>query len=456
MTLPASRGGNLFVTAICTVFPGFQCDQNVGGSDGYWARGQVNAAHLLLSNAAAPEGTAFSGSALQPHARGVAHLVFTATDANGPGIYTVSAAIDGRSVFNATPNTNDGACVPVGTDASGALMFDSQQPCPATEVVDVPVPTTGFPDGSHALAVTVTDAAHNSSTVLDQNITTSNPLTTPNPSGRRAIHARFTISWRWNDATTTLRSIRVQHLPRYRARGRSLCRQALPAAAGRRHRSPQGGGAAKPARRPPAERRPDAADHRHPAPPRRRADRVGYPQRTDPAGEAVALMTARSIRLTTVAGLMCALFACASAARAGTWMQVSCVNPDGTAAPSEGWTLSASTPADPGGIASTQCSPGTPMLAELSVLAGAPANSAEYLSYQPPAGSTLVDGSLNVIMSADGYGSDSAGSAAGVAGLYEPSLAAPFFRCVAFSQTCGPTPNFSGVVSLPKEGTEER
>jgi hypothetical protein len=104
--------------------------------------------------------------------------------------------------------------VPVGTDASGALMFDFAQPCPATEVVDVPIPTAGLPDGSHALAVTVTDAARNSSTVLDQNITTSNPQTTPAASGRRAIHARFTISWHWNGATTTLRSIRVQHLPR--------------------------------------------------------------------------------------------------------------------------------------------------------------------------------------------------------------------------------------------------
>ena len=46
-----------------------------------------------------------------------------------------------------------------------------------------------------------------------------------------------------------------------------------------------------------------------------------------------------------------------------------------------GWTLSASSPPDPGGIASTQCSPRTPMLAELSVLAGAPPNSAEYCCY---------------------------------------------------------------------------
>ena len=93
-------------------------------------------------------------------------------------------------------------------------MFDYQQPCLTSEGVDVPVPTAGLSDGSHELAVTVTDAAGNSSTVLDQNITTSNPQTTPNPSGRRALHARFVISWRWTGTTTLLRSIRVTHLLR--------------------------------------------------------------------------------------------------------------------------------------------------------------------------------------------------------------------------------------------------
>jgi hypothetical protein len=62
--------------------------------------------------------------------------------------------------------------------------------------------------------VTVTDAAHNSSTVVDQTITTSNPQTTPAPSGRRTPRARFVISWRWLGATTVLRSIRVQNLAR--------------------------------------------------------------------------------------------------------------------------------------------------------------------------------------------------------------------------------------------------
>ena len=47
-------------------------------------------------------------------------------------------------------------------------------------------------------------------------------------------------------------------------------------------------------------------------------------------------MTVRSICLVTAAAVMCAVFAWAPAAHAGTWIQVSCVNPDGSAAPSEG------------------------------------------------------------------------------------------------------------------------
>src|SRR5947209_414720 len=53
--LPAGRGGNLYVTAICTAFPGHTCDQTYGGSDGSLARVSVNAAHLLLANAASPQ-----------------------------------------------------------------------------------------------------------------------------------------------------------------------------------------------------------------------------------------------------------------------------------------------------------------------------------------------------------------------------------------------------------------
>jgi hypothetical protein len=216
VTLPASRGGNLYVTAVCTATPGFQCDQNVGGSNGYWSRAEVSAAHLLLANAAAPQGTSFSGSALQPNARGLAHVVFTAGDPSGPGVYAVTVAIDGQVVYSGTPNPNDGACVPVGTDpATGALMFDFEQPCPSSEVVDAPVPTATLPDGRHELSVSVIDAARNASTVLDQTITTSNPQTTPKPAGRGSLRTQFVIKWHWRGATTTVVWIHVKHLTRH-------------------------------------------------------------------------------------------------------------------------------------------------------------------------------------------------------------------------------------------------
>jgi hypothetical protein len=212
-TLPADRGGDFFVEAACSSSSGGSCNEN--GKAGAWALAQIDWAHFLLSSDVSPQGAGFSGSALQPGVRGTGHAVFTASVAAGPGIYQVGVAIDGREVWAGTPNTNGGECVPVGTDpATGALMFDRQQPCLATEVVDAPVPTAGLSDGAHELAITVTDAAGNSSTVLDQTITTSNPEVTPIARGRAAIHAQFVISWHWTGRHTQLRTIAAHRLPR--------------------------------------------------------------------------------------------------------------------------------------------------------------------------------------------------------------------------------------------------
>jgi hypothetical protein len=176
LALPAGRGGNLFLAAACGGIPGQYC--NVGGSNGAWALVQLWWADLLLTNTSSPAASGFSGGLLSPNAHGTADLAFTATDPNGPGVYTVTVQIDGNTVYAATPNTNQGLCAPVATDpATGALMFDAQQPCLQTETVDVPIDTTTLADGQHDLKVIVTDAAQNSSTVLDQTITTQNSTT---------------------------------------------------------------------------------------------------------------------------------------------------------------------------------------------------------------------------------------------------------------------------------------
>jgi hypothetical protein len=176
---------------------------------------QVDSAQFLLSNSSAPEASDFSGSVLQPGVRGTGHLVFTATDAGGPGIYRVTAQVDGTTVSSATPSTDGGRCVAVGDDpGAGALMFDWQQPCPQTEVVDAAIPTANLPDGGHELTITLTDAAQNSSTVFDQTISTSNPHLTPVPGNRHAVHARFNLSWRWDGGHTRLLKLDVLGLPR--------------------------------------------------------------------------------------------------------------------------------------------------------------------------------------------------------------------------------------------------
>lgn len=210
VTLPANRGGTLHALVMCSG-SGANCDNNAAYAS--WALAQISSADLLLSSSVSPGAGGFSGSAVQPRTRGLAHLLFTATDPGGPGVYRITAAIDGFPVYAGTPDNNAGKCAPVGTDpSSGALMFDWQQPCLQSENVDIPVPTAGQPDGGHELSVTVTDAAGNASTVFDQTISTANPQLTPRGHGR--IRAQFVISWRWTGAHTTMRSIAVRGLPR--------------------------------------------------------------------------------------------------------------------------------------------------------------------------------------------------------------------------------------------------
>ena len=219
VTLPANLGGQVTVAAGCAGSPGFSCD--AGGRDGAWAQAQVSAADVLLSTGARPGATQPSGSLLHHPAHGTARLRVDATDPGGPGVHLVTAAIDGRVVRRLTPDPNGGACLPVGTDhASGALMFDAAQPCPASVVTTLAIPTRGLPDGDHRLTLTVTDAAGDTAMVLRRTILTANPRLTPQPRG--ALRARFSLSTRWAGPRTTLRSVTPRALPRA-ARVRVSC-----------------------------------------------------------------------------------------------------------------------------------------------------------------------------------------------------------------------------------------
>ena len=211
-TLPSGLGGVLVVAAQCDGSAGFSCDS--GGRAGAWAQAQVSVADLLLSDDSRPRATGFSTTALDRPVHGRARVTLDAAAPGGPGVYLVTATLDGRLVQRLTPDLNSGMCIPVGTDrTTGALMFDVQQPCPTTAATTLTIPTTTLPDGDHLLEVTVTDAAGNVATVLRRTIVTLNPLLTPRP--RAGVRTRFDLSWRWGVSATTLRSVvAVRSLPR--------------------------------------------------------------------------------------------------------------------------------------------------------------------------------------------------------------------------------------------------
>jgi len=209
--LRRNLGGNLYVTAGCTGTAGFACDE--GGRNGSLALAQVSSAALLLQNLASPTASRIRGTLLGHAVHGVARLRLQAADPGGPGIYRIVVTVDGRTVHDATPSRNRGACVSVGTDpATGALEFDAAQPCPTALTASLRIPTANLPDGRHRLTVSITDAAGNTTTVLRRTIGTDNPQLTPRPA--HGTRARFAISWRWARTVTELRTISASAVPR--------------------------------------------------------------------------------------------------------------------------------------------------------------------------------------------------------------------------------------------------
>jgi hypothetical protein len=168
------------------------CD---GGPGGYTCPGSqgslpeadavIQQADFAIDSTATPSASGFTGSLLAGSAHGTANIAFTAADSGGPGVYNVTATIDGTSVYDATPNGNAGACQSIGTYSDGSLEFEQLLPCPQQVAVDIPVNTTTLRDGAHELKVTVTDAAGNSSVVYDATVMTANLTTvsalTPSP-----------------------------------------------------------------------------------------------------------------------------------------------------------------------------------------------------------------------------------------------------------------------------------
>ncbi len=139
----------------------------------------------------------------------------------------------------------------------------------------------------------------------------------------------------------------------------------------------------------------------------------------------------------------------ASSAYAGSWMEVSCVNPSQSAAPSEGWTSFAGG-GGYGSNNSTGCGPGSPMFAILSTDAAVGVGSNETLQYTPPSGSTLIGGSVDVSMYADGGGYNASGTAVAYTPNYAYDGSDVFFQCASGLPPCANgSYDFAGVLGIP-------
>jgi hypothetical protein len=139
----------------------------------------------------------------------------------------------------------------------------------------------------------------------------------------------------------------------------------------------------------------------------------------------------------------------ASVASAGSWMEVSCVNPSQSAAPSEGWS-SFQGGAGYGSNNGTGCAPGSPMYAILSTAAAVGVGANETLQYTPPGGSTLIGGSIDVSLYADGFGFNASGTAVAYSPAFAYDGSDVFFQCAWGLTPCSPGSNdFSGVLGIP-------
>ncbi len=186
-SLTGHTGGHLWLYAFCEP-PGSPCPANYS-REWFWASDAMQQATLVLSNNAQPSGSGFSGGVTGAGAlAGSQNLLFQASD-GGSGVYQVKAALSGQTVYSATPNTNSGECVPVGSYGS-TPEFVSAIPCHASESVTIPIDTTAVHDGNHELTVAVIDAVGNETTVYAHTVETHNaPAVTaiPNITGVAAV-----------------------------------------------------------------------------------------------------------------------------------------------------------------------------------------------------------------------------------------------------------------------------
>jgi hypothetical protein len=181
----ALKSPYLFLTASCgSTIMGAECPAGKGDENGNAAVVELFAADLLLTQETSPTVQEVKGPLAEAGTiSGTSDIAFTATD-SGSGVYEAIFTVDGKPVSSTVLSANGGRCHNVGQTTDGLPAFLYTQPCPASLSVDVPLNTTTLSNGSHHLLVSVTDAAGNSTPVVDRQVTIANSGSEGNEGGQ--------------------------------------------------------------------------------------------------------------------------------------------------------------------------------------------------------------------------------------------------------------------------------
>ena len=176
----------------------YNCPNGSGDPNGYAAVVYLYAADLTLEQTAPPTASNVSGElASAPTVSGTSDVAFSASDP-GSGVYRGGVQRRrSRSCRRTVLDENGGRCTNVGETTDGLPAFLYVQPCLSSVSADVAFDTTRVANGEHHLVVSVTDAAGNSATVLDRNVTVDNPPPPGGPNGTNASsQATLAVAWK--------------------------------------------------------------------------------------------------------------------------------------------------------------------------------------------------------------------------------------------------------------------
>jgi hypothetical protein len=189
----------LSLTAGCgSPFKNTYCPVDEG--KGYAAMIELFAADIVLSQPEGPTVSAVEGGLVDSGAvAGTSDVAFHATDP-GSGVYEVVFQVDGQVTSSSVLDEDGGRCRDVGQTTDGPAFLYTR-PCPAELSVDVPFDTAGLSPGAHHLVVSVLDAAGDSATVLDREITVAGAPSTGAARGPAngvgaSEHALLTARWK--------------------------------------------------------------------------------------------------------------------------------------------------------------------------------------------------------------------------------------------------------------------